>query len=319
MSSVEPRGAVLVSALVLVASAAGLAAFIAWRGLVSVHQAENLRDQSQARWLAQAAVSYAKWVLEVDAGGRDGSSTLMDHLSEPWAQPLPRSRITNLFKGQLTERDILWLDSAYFMGSVEDLQARFNLAPVMASATVKPFQHIGLGLLFGFAGVPSPQETSDRFIAILSEAQEPTPGQKAGLSSLQRHLAVQKALHQMDLGPGATARLTGWLVWLSGPTAVNVNTAPAEVLAAALNLESVETLAPVIASRERIPFRSLSEVSALIPVSGGLSLSKIDVRSSYFRAFGIAEFGRAELGFEAWMERRGQFVSVIFYREGSVL
>lgn len=306
--SARERGSVLVSTLVMVAIAAALSATVLWQGAMAIAQVENSRDQAQAKWMARAATSYAKWVLEADAQ----SESLMDHLSEPWAQQIPLSSVRDLFRANLSGEDMLRLGRGRFSGGLSDAQSRFNLAHLVVDGQRRPYGVKAVGILFEMAGASSSLE--DFVLAIEKGLADERP-LGAAISIRARQLQWTQALQTAGVSGPARAQLERWLVWLPEPTPVNVNTAMPEVIAAALLEADRSAVAPLVAARERYPMRTLAEISALVSSSEGLSLTRVDVKSQYFQALGFAEFGRAQWPFEAWMRRRGTNAEVMAFGE----
>lgn len=302
----------MVSTLVLVAIAAALASSVMWRGATAISQVENSRDHAQAQWMARAAVSYARWVLEVDAQ----AESLMDHLAEPWAQQIPLTSVQDLFPANLSREDAVLLGRGRFTGGLADAQGRFNVAHLVADGQRRPYGFGAVGILFDMAGTSSNFEAFVREMEQVS-AQERQHGVSPSLRARQARLML--ALEAAGLPQAGQAWLMDRLVWLPEPTAVNVNTASAEVISAALLLGDQSAVSGLISARERYPMRTLAEISALVSSPEGFSMSRVDVKSQYFRATGLAQFGRAQFPFEAWMLRRGGRTEVLAYGERGVL
>jgi general secretion pathway protein K len=68
-------------------------------------------------------------------------------------------------------------------------------------------------------------------------------------------------------------------------TAVNVNTAPREVLVAVIKGNDVATSERLLQVRQRTPFKTIDELKAQAP-SLDTSNAKLDVRSNYFEVRG---------------------------------
>ena len=105
----QPRGAALILAILVVALAATIAAFMAGQQSLWTQQAGNLAARAQTRALAHAAIDWTRGVLAEDA--RDSKA---DHLGEPWASHLPTL-------------PVLAGESASIGGAIYDQQALFNL------------------------------------------------------------------------------------------------------------------------------------------------------------------------------------------------
>jgi len=100
------RGVALVTAIMIVAIAAAVAAKIAFAHQIWFRQMENVADRGATDLLRRGALHWASVALLEDA-----SRNSIDHLGEAWAQGLPT----------------LPVDGGAIRVSVEDAQGRFNL------------------------------------------------------------------------------------------------------------------------------------------------------------------------------------------------
>ena len=100
------RGVALITAVMIVAIAAAVAAKIAFAHQIWFRQMENVGDRGATDLLRRGALHWASVALLEDA-----AQNSIDHLGEPWAQGLPT----------------LPVDGGAIHVSVEDAQGRFNL------------------------------------------------------------------------------------------------------------------------------------------------------------------------------------------------
>ena len=293
----------LISALIMIASAAVVASMIAWQGLLGISRVENNRDRDQAVWIARAAASYARWVLEMDAmAHQSGSGALLDHLSEPWAQRLSTTSFKELFKGKSESSTGIRLDQARFGGQIHDLQGRLNLANLMREGRIDKESLAPLRRLFKFHNLG--EIALQQFIGQLVPSSDTRSRQKA----------LENALATLDLPSPALSRLSQQLTWLAEPTRVNVNTADPEVITAVIGAEDVSITDNLIRVRQRLPFLTISEVRGTLAVNSNLSFHLLDVSSSYFLAHGVAEYGKASIRFQSWYQRQSGLVDVLSFR-----
>jgi len=89
------------------------------------------------------------------------------------------------------------------------------------------------------------------------------------------------------------ARLLPFVTALPGSTAVNVNTAAPEVLAAVVDGLGLDGARALVAQRERAYFRSTSEFLDRLPSGLTVPGGTISVSSNYFMATIDADFGGA--------------------------
>lgn len=264
------------------------------RQSVLVRQVENDAAGAQARWLLSGAVDWVRVILR-----EDGRSTLVDHAGEPWAVPLELTRVEG-GRGQ----------AAWVSGRVEDAQARFNLrnltgptGPVTAEVAV-------LARLLDVVGLDGAGA------AALAQRL-----QAAMLSQRVRGVALQPAAVDLLVLPEAAdrmalERLAPFVTLLPVPTAVNLNTAPAEVLAARFANLSVADARQIVTDRERGWFRDPEELQRRRP---GLQIlgdpGRLAVNSRFFLLRGTVEVGRARVAGRVLLRRDGDRVEVLWMRD----
>ncbi len=95
------------------------------------------------------------------------------------------------------------------------------------------------------------------------------------------------------------------LAGLPVPTAVNVNTAPREVLVAALDGLDLGSAERLVQRRQRRPFATLDEVKAELPEGAVVDATRISVGSSFFEVAGRLRLEERVLEERSLLERRG--------------
>jgi general secretion pathway protein K len=290
--SVAPaRGAAIIIAMVVAALAATVAMAIAaeqqrWFAGVSARD-----DQVQAQSLALAGVQWTREILLDDA--RRGA---IDYLGEPWALPLPP---TPLERGSVE-------------GSIVDAQGLVNVNNVDESGTQGDLDRARLARLCARVGVPaaaldalarwidtgppgSGNGTEDDWYA-----RQPSPYLPASAPLLRaRELAAVRGFDD-----AALARLLPYVTALPPGTALNVNTAPAVVLAASLPGVSEDALAGLLAERATRPFTSVSDFRNRLPQAASIGDERaFAVSSSYFLVTVRARQGDAVAQARALLQR----------------
>ena len=269
-------------ALVLAMGVAALAALVASAILVgqgtAFRQAELQSAQLQARSLAAAGIDWARAVLYEDR--RLGT---VDHAGEPWAVKNAR----------------LPFEQGGMSGAIEDQQALFNLNNLLAGERINQAELLRYARLLRQLALP--------------EALADTLADWLDADDLPRSAASAEDAYYLGLEPPYTAanrrlfelgelalvrgydeavlqRLRPFVTALPRATQMNINTAPAEVLAASFDGLDLEAARALVAARERTAFASLADVAArlgrgvTLPVSGvafGSDFFKVDVRVRY--------------------------------------
>ena len=278
LPGVQRGTAVIIALLVLALAAAGAAAMLERQDL-DARALQSQRDYEQARWMLRGGMHWARSILAEDA--RAGTT---DHLRELWASGLPP---TDVQLGSLA-------------GAIRDEQGLFNLNNLSSSGRRDPLQIAALGRLLGTIGL-SPALADAIAARIDPKRSLVDVGELAGVGGL---------------GADALARLRGFATALPRPTAVNVNTAPAEVLAAVvegLPLPEAQAIARRLAVD---PVRSTEDfVSRLRP---NLRLSAaVAASSQFFVVQGRAKVGEADLRMEALLQRMGTGLPAIVWQRNA--
>ncbi len=286
------HGMALITAILVVALAASAASFMAWQQQLWVRQVQNLNESAQARAVALAALQWARSILAQDV--RRGT---VDHEGESWAEALAPLPVEG---GEMT-------------GRIRDQQGLFNLNSVVrggrASATdLAAYQRL-------LAQLDLPVELAGALVDWIDADVDVThPGGAEDFDYLALeppYRAANRVLTTVDglarvkgYDETALARLRPFVTALPTPTPINVNTAPAEVLAAMIPELTPEQARALVESRTERYFRDVADFRARLPTATGqISDTSLSVGSRYFLVAGHARFGRARVGFEALLER----------------
>jgi general secretion pathway protein K len=281
MKSLRPqRGtAVIIAMLVLALAVAGAAAMLERQDL-DARALQSQRDYEQARWMLRGGMHWARSILAEDA--RAGTS---DHQRELWASGLPP---TDVQLGSLA-------------GEIRDEQGLFNLNNLLRGGKPDPMQIAVLGRLLGAIGLTP--ELADAIGARIDPKRPLADvGELAGVGGLDAN---------------ALGRLRRYATALPRPTAVNVNTAPAEVLAAmveGLALPEAQALARRLAVE---PVGSREAFQALLRPNLRPNLEGIAASSQFFVVQGRAKVGDADLRMEALLQRTGTGLPVIVWQRSA--
>jgi len=246
----------------LVATLAGSMVWQQWRA-IQVEAAERARTQSA--WVLSGALDWARLILREDA--KTGGT---DHLGEPWAVPLAEARLSTFLAADKDNTEDA--PDAFLSGSITDANSRYNLADVVRNGRIDPVELATLQRLCQTVGVSA--DVATRISAGLRDASPPPPPDPAasGASAvaatppptnppLMPRSAAQLAWFGIE--PGAVQALEPYVVILPEQTFVNVNTAPREVLVAAIDGLDLATAERIIQSRQRVPIKSRPDLKAL--------------------------------------------------------
>ncbi len=297
------RGAALVTALLIVALATTVIALLFVRENVAVRSVENRLALSQTHWIERAALDWVKVILRADA--RAG---VVDHLGEPWAVPVAETRLDETVTAGAQIGDAS--RSAVLAGEVIDAQSRLNLNGVAQNGLPAPAQLAALRRLLALLDLP--ETLAD---AVFARVRDSAPRLLDGHNVAPTRLPLLRVADLLSI-PGfdanAVDRLAPFAIVLPRPTAVNLNTAPAEVLAAAIPTLDLVGARRFVAMRERTYFRQLSDASALLDDQPVLSPNMLSVGSAFFLVRGMVRFERVEATSETLLERQADRVDIVW-------
>lgn len=309
------RGAALLMAMLtvtLVATFAAAAMWQQWRS-IEVEQAERTRVQSA--WILTGALDWARLILREDARSHGP-----DYLSEPWAVPLEEARLSTFLaaeKGVAAASGDDTLD-AFLSGQIIDLQSLLNVNNLVDRGSIsEPWLRI-FRRLFELLGLPPAQlatlAENLRFASDVSAANRSSP-----LASLMPQRVEQ--LVWLGLPPETVAALQPHVTLLQAPrpTPVNLNTARAEVIYAAIDGISMADAQGLVAERDRAPLREPAAAAKLLgrePAALGIDL--VGISSSYFESRGRLRLGQLVVQERSILRRQGNDVRAIQRERGVV-
>jgi general secretion pathway protein K len=246
------RGAALIIAMLVAALAATVAVALAADQQRWLADVGNRRDQVQAQSLALAGVQWARQILADDA--RSGT---LDFLGEPWSYPLPPTPIAN---GSIE-------------GRIEDAQGRINLNNIALDGAGGTAERARLEQLLAAKGLDRRMldaladwiDTDS--IARANGAEDEWYSQRspAGLAANAPLLRTAELASVRGASPEAWAALDASVAALPAGTSLNINTAGADVIAAAIPDLAGDKLAGFIADRARKPFATMAELRERLP------------------------------------------------------
>ena len=296
------HGAALLLALLLVALVTTLAAGMVWQQWRSIESESALRTKAQAQWILNGATDWVRLILR-----EDRRAGVIDHLGEPWATPLAEARLSSFLAA---ERELSPDDGtqAFLSGGIEDAQSRFNLRNLVdESGRVNALAWRTLQALTLSAGVPALAEPLRRG---LSQAWGPTSD-----PTVDRPLAPQQLedLRWWGLDAAAIEALRPWVDLLPERTPVNVNTAPAGVLAAVLGVDLLRAQR-LVQQRKSQAFQSLDAVRVALDLKEAPAAELLSVQSRYFWALGRLRLDERTVAQRSLLVRRGGGLEVQWVR-----
>lgn len=300
------RGMAVISALLIAAVVAVIAAGMIARQTRITRAVESENQRLQGAWAARGALEWSRQRLWEERLREPAT-----RLDQAWAQPL-----RNLSLGEGTA----------FEGAILDEQGRFNLRNLVRDEQLDPLEMATFERLCALLGVP--QEAAGRIARRVIDAYayrlyppRSEPANSSGfdsgrLTSPEAQNRVFEAKRPMlrrleDLAdlPGVPAdalqRLAPFVTLLPMPTWVNGNTASAEVIAARVPGLGLERARALIAERDRGQWfiNSGDVLNRLRMPDMTTELVRIGITSEWFLVRGLARAGERRSPVEALLFR----------------
>lgn len=328
------RGAAIITALLVVALSAILVSGMLWRQQVQIRRIENQRVIAQAQWVARGALDWTRMILRSEGDTAPG----ITYLGGIWGVPIAKTKLSD-FLGRIGAPNDNGGEDTYISGSIEDAQAKFNLRNLVASPApgvlqlnvtqLQAFQRllttlgydgafakrialqVRAGLMhsatrFQMPTLPGGGGTAPATAPVTTDQQGGSgftddPGMSGGDRGPAPLMmtSVDSLLDVDGVTPEMVARLRPFVTVLPTTTPVNMNTAPAEVIAALVPGMSVSSAQALVSRRETVFFRNVGDVQLALRGAGVPNVtpdsSLVDVNSSYFIVHGRIQHERAEV------------------------
>jgi general secretion pathway protein K len=309
----KPRqaGAALLAAMLTVSLVATFAAAALWQQWRSVEVEAAERTRVQAQWILTGALDWARLILREDA--RSGGA---DHLAEPWSVALEEARLSTFLaadKANTSENDA---DNTFLSGQILDLQALLNINNLVEAGRISDPGLRSFQRLFELLGLPQAQlnqmAENLRFASDIS-----TDNRSAGQAPLLPQRVEQ--LVWLGLPVQSIAVLEPYVTVLPVRTPVNLNTASAEVMHAAVTGLSLADAQRLVAERDRAHFRHMTDAAKAIGAPDTLFADgAAGVASRFFEVRGRLRLGEVIVEERSVVQRDGLEVRVLQRERGVV-
>lgn len=323
--ALRQRGAALLTAMVIVTLVATLAAAMVWQQWQAVQVEAAERAQTQAQWILNGALDWARLILREDA--RNGGP---DELSEPWAVPLSEARLSTFLSNDGTTTDDA--PEAFLSGGIRDAQARYNLRNLAHGGKVDATELATLQRLCeavalspdwarrlaqGVAAA-SPQGGAERPARDTSGGTPPprTNAQREPpeVSTPTDHQGLmppsEDQLAWLGVDAKVLAPLLPHIVLLPKPTPVNLNTAAKEVISAVLGID-LATAERLVQTRQRQPLRNPEDARSVIGPTVTLDPRRVGTGSNYFEITGMLRLDQLVVAQRSLVERQALTVRTL--------
>jgi general secretion pathway protein K len=296
------RGIALVTAVMIVAIAAAIAAKIAFAHQLWFRQMENVADRGATDLLRRGALHWASVALL-----EDSAQNSTDHLGEAWAQGLPT----------------LPVDGGAIKVSVEDAQSRFNLNNLVQNNLPSQLDFpVFQRLLVNLGLNPDLANALVDWIDTDSNVTSPGGAEDVDYLTLKTpYRAANQPLASVDelrLVRGFDAKTVLTLlpyvtVLPPGHSTININTASPQLLAALANMD-LAWAERVVENREGKPMQNVADLTRLLPKGFQIQSGLADVKTDYFLITLETSIGRHQRRTVALMQRSGKDTNWFWHR-----
>lgn len=260
----QQSGSAILTAMLTVTLVSALATSALWQQWKSVEQESAVRARMQAHWILNGALDWARLILREDA-----QHSSVDHLSEPWAVPLEEARLST-FLASTGEASAVSTDvpEVFLSGHIVDLQSRLNVRNLVQNGVVDGPSQLAFTRLFKLLRIPVAELSSVTEQLRLAQAALKDPSNKSQNDALALPPQDLDQLRWLGLSAASVDRLRPFVTLLPVATAVNLNTAPAEVLYAAVRNFEFPDAQRFVRLRNQKHLNSLAEATSISGVTG---------------------------------------------------
>ena len=308
-------GAALLTAMLTVTLVATFAAAALWQQWRSVEIEAAERQRTQMHWVLNGALDWARLILQ-----EDGRSNQVDHLSEPWALPLQEARLSSFLAADPDNASTEDALDAFLSGQISDQQALLNVRNLVQDG--KPYLPAVQAFSRLFERLDLPLAQLRLLVDKLIESDSASTDGKAEIPpSLPLKPGRWAQLVWLGVSADTLQALAPYATLLPVPTPLNLNTASAEVLHAALPEVDLARAQQMVAARAKAHFKSVNDGFLAAGIGQPPKLppdaKDFSVGSRFFTVRGLLRLEDSAVQETSLVERNGVSVTVI-WRERSV-
>ena len=295
MNKAGQRGVALITAVLIVALVTTAAATMASRQQLDIRRTSNIFDADRAWLFAIGGEDWARGLLRRDAENSD-----VDHLGEDWAEVLPP----------------LVVEGAVLSGAMEDLQGRFNLNNLVndegepVELEIKRLERllklVELESTLAAAVVDWVDENVDPLFPDGAEDDFYMQQSPAYRAANRPMISTSELALVKGIGYEGYQKLLPYVTALPKRTPLNVNTAPALVLATVIDDLTEADGEGLVEARGEEGFASVDDfLEQSVFKDLEIDKSTLSVSSDYFLVTAAAEFGRSRTTLFSLLSRDG--------------
>ncbi len=301
------RGAALLVALLTVAMVATLAAAGLWQQWRAAEVESAERQRAQSSWVLSGALDWARLILREDAV----SSGNVDHLGEPWAVPLREARLaTFLAANRDADSSGSSAERSFLSGEIVDLQSRLNVNNLVEGGRVSPASTRAFLRLFELLGLPTGQveALAQQLLRASQASRQALPADGSPVPLLPQEVSQ---LVWLGLPPASVAAIAPYVTVLPARTPINLNTAPAPVIYAAVDGIGLADAQRLVAHRAASHLRTVADATPFLGPEARTGDGVASVGSGFFEVRGQLRLDQQVLEERSLVQRDGQRVQTL--------
>ena len=302
----QNQGVALITAVLITATIAIAAVAMAARQTLDVRRTSNIINGDRSYVFALGVESWAMQILM-----RDKRDNQTDNLSEDWALRLPPISV----------------EGAVVTGHIEDMQGRFNLNNLLKDNKVSPLDMQRFQRLLTIVGLdPALADAVVDWIDPDSDVTQPAGAEdpqylRADIpyrAANRPFVSASELLLVQGFTADAYKTLEPFIAALPVRTAINVNTAPKEVLMALADNINENDAQQLIDARGDKGYATLDGFLQQKVLAGrGVKQDGLSVATDYFLLDAATKFDRAQTHLYSLLARGAGGVNVVYRGQGA--
>ena len=316
MRRLAQRGAALLAAMLTVTLVATIAASAVWQQWRNLEVEGAERTRVQAAWLLLGGLDFSRQILRQDARVSGGA----DSLSEPWSVPLAEARLSTFLQASNNQSNVddstIDAAQAFLSGAIVDAQARLNIRNLVDGNALDPVVLTQFKRLFDRLGLPAAELT------VLSQQALAALRGEGKSANAPLTPTTYKELAWWGLSPATLAALEPYTTILpQRGTQVNINTASATVIWAAVDGLDFATAQQITQMRQSSAFERTADVTQRFPNNTALAnaTNRLSVASPYFEVWVRLRFDDLVVQEKSLVYRQGLKVSTVVRERGAAM
>ncbi len=292
--------------MMILALVTTLTAGMVWhqRRAIQVEAAERAR--AQAGWVLRGALDWSRLIVREDLRAAQRRAHFYTWGRDPWGTPLAEASLSSFLAADKDNNADADLDAA-ISGAIVDAQAKLNLRGLVdGTGKIIPAPVQGLQRLCDLLGAPG--DTASRVAAMLARGLAPQTDSESGGPPIRPEQLADLAWQGLDAN--TLGRLAPFVELLPLVTPVNVNTAPREVLVAAIDGLDSGSAERLVQSRQRTPFETLDAVRSALGGNIKIDETRVGVSSAWFEVSGRLRLEERVVEERSLLQRDGDRVRV---------